>query len=82
MRVPRGRPSAERSHDLGGRAAGWAAERARDRRVEPKLEFLDRLAGAGRRTLEATSFVHPKWVPQLADAGEPMGRLARRDGVA
>jgi hydroxymethylglutaryl-CoA lyase len=50
--------------------------------VETKLEFLDRLAAAGLATLEATSFVHPKWVPQLADAEELMSRLVPRDGVA
>jgi hydroxymethylglutaryl-CoA lyase len=33
-----------------------------------KAEFLHRLAAAGLATVEATSFVHPKWVPQLADA--------------
>ncbi|EIE97603.1 hydroxymethylglutaryl-CoA lyase [Saccharomonospora glauca] len=49
--------------------------------VEVKLEFLDRLAGAGLTTLEATSFVHPKWVPQLADAEEVLARLHRHDGV-
>jgi hydroxymethylglutaryl-CoA lyase len=49
--------------------------------VEVKLEFLDRLAGAGLTTLEATSFVHPKWVPQLADAEQLLARLDRRDGV-
>jgi hydroxymethylglutaryl-CoA lyase len=50
--------------------------------VDTKLEFLDRLAAAGLTTLEATSFVHPKWVPQLADAEELMAGLTRRDGVA
>lgn len=49
--------------------------------VEVKVEFLDRLAGAGLRTLEATSFVHPKWVPQLADAADLMARLHRAPGV-
>ena len=43
--------------------------------VEVKLEFLDRLAGSGLTVLEATSFVHPKWVPQLADAAELVERL-------
>jgi hydroxymethylglutaryl-CoA lyase len=47
--------------------------------VETKLEFLDRLGSAGLRTLEATSFVHPAWVPQLADADELMARLTRRE---
>ena len=49
--------------------------------VDVKIEFLDRLVDAGLTTLEATSFVHPKWVPQLADAAELMARLRRRDGV-
>jgi hydroxymethylglutaryl-CoA lyase len=49
--------------------------------TDVKLEFIDRLAGAGLRTIEATSFVHPKWVPQLADAEDLMDRLDRVDGV-
>ncbi|MEV0318989.1 hydroxymethylglutaryl-CoA lyase [Streptomyces sp. NPDC050658] len=36
--------------------------------TEIKAEFIRRLADAGLTTIEATSFVHPKWVPQLADA--------------
>ncbi|MEV0117825.1 hydroxymethylglutaryl-CoA lyase [Streptomyces sp. NPDC050844] len=36
--------------------------------TEIKAEFIHRLADAGLTTVEATSFVHPKWVPQLADA--------------
>ncbi|MEU8886666.1 hydroxymethylglutaryl-CoA lyase [Streptomyces sp. NPDC048442] len=36
--------------------------------TEVKAEFIHRLAAAGLTTVEATSFVHPKWVPQLADA--------------
>ncbi|MFF4039051.1 hydroxymethylglutaryl-CoA lyase [Streptomyces sp. NPDC001816] len=36
--------------------------------TEIKAEFIRRLADAGLSTIEATSFVHPKWVPQLADA--------------
>ncbi|CAL9420968.1 Hydroxymethylglutaryl-CoA lyase YngG [Streptomyces sp. enrichment culture] len=36
--------------------------------TEVKAEFIRRLAGAGLDTVEATSFVHPRWVPQLADA--------------
>lgn len=49
--------------------------------VEVKVEFLDRLAAAGLRVLEAASFVHPRWVPQLADATELFGLLLRRAGV-
>ncbi|MGH3696582.1 MAG: hydroxymethylglutaryl-CoA lyase [Pseudonocardiaceae bacterium] len=49
--------------------------------LEVKAQFLDRLAAAGLRVLEVTSFVHPRWVPQLADAAELLGLLARREGV-
>ncbi|WP_021596030.1 hydroxymethylglutaryl-CoA lyase [Actinomadura welshii] len=42
-----------------------------------KSEFVTRLADAGLRTIETTSFVHPKWVPQLADAEELLGVLPR-----
>ncbi|MGI8332370.1 hydroxymethylglutaryl-CoA lyase [Actinomadura scrupuli] len=49
--------------------------------VEVKAEFVTRLAAAGLTTIEATSFVHPKWVPQLADAEELLGVLARVPGV-
>ncbi|MEW6283491.1 MAG: hydroxymethylglutaryl-CoA lyase [Candidatus Eremiobacterota bacterium] len=40
-----------------------------------KLEYIRKLAAAGLRHIEATSFVHPKWVPQLADAGELVAAL-------
>jgi len=50
--------------------------------LDTKLEFLGRLADAGLRVIEATSFVHPKWVPQLADAEDLLARLDRRPGVA
>ncbi|MFF0743067.1 hydroxymethylglutaryl-CoA lyase [Streptomyces sp. NPDC004111] len=46
-----------------------------------KAEFVRRLAGAGLGTVEATSFVHPKWVPQLADAEALFPLLADLDGV-
>ncbi|HVV19368.1 MAG TPA: hydroxymethylglutaryl-CoA lyase [Pseudonocardiaceae bacterium] len=49
--------------------------------VDVKIEFLDRLAAAGLTTLEATSFVSPKWIPQLADAEQLLAGLDRRDGV-
>jgi hydroxymethylglutaryl-CoA lyase len=49
--------------------------------VEVKAEFIRRLAEAGLTTIEATSFVHPKWIPQLADAAELLGRLDRAPGV-
>lgn len=44
--------------------------------VQVKAELVQRLVGAGLPVVEATSFVHPKWVPQLADAAELVDRLA------
>jgi len=49
--------------------------------VQVKVEFIDRLADAGLTVIEATSFVHPKWVPQLADAEELLELLRQRPGV-
>ena len=49
--------------------------------LQVKLEFLRRLAEAGLAVVETTSFVHPKWVPQLADAAEVIDGLSRKDGV-
>ena len=43
--------------------------------VDAKEQFVRRLLAAGLPIVEATSFVHPKWVPQLADAEELMTRL-------
>ncbi|MGC4113054.1 MAG: hypothetical protein QM747_22075 [Nocardioides sp.] len=43
--------------------------------VEVKEELVRRLLAAGLPIVEATSFVHPRWVPQLADAEELMTRL-------
>jgi hydroxymethylglutaryl-CoA lyase len=47
-----------------------------------KIELIDRLSATGLRTIEATSFVSPKWVPQLADAAEVFAGIRKRDGVA
>ena len=49
--------------------------------TDAKLRFIALLAEAGLREIEATSFVSPKAVPQLADADELMARLERRRGV-
>jgi hydroxymethylglutaryl-CoA lyase len=43
--------------------------------TEVKAEFVRRLAAAGLRTIETTSFVNPAWVPQLADAAELLAAL-------
>ena len=59
---------------------GLQAE-ARTLTTETKLELIDRLADAGHTAIEATSFVSPTAVPQLADADDLMKRLVRRPGV-
>jgi hydroxymethylglutaryl-CoA lyase len=47
-----------------------------------KLELIARLGACGLKTIEATAFVSPKWVPQMADSAEVMRGLQRRNGVA
>lgn len=47
-----------------------------------KIALIDRLSATGLRSIEATSFVSPKWVPQLADAAEVMAGIDRRPGIA
>ncbi|MFE6975570.1 hydroxymethylglutaryl-CoA lyase [Streptomyces sp. NPDC057682] len=61
-----GLPARVRIHEVGARD-GLQNEKAVVP-TEVKAEFIRRLAVAGLTTIEATSFVHPKWVPQLADA--------------
>jgi hydroxymethylglutaryl-CoA lyase len=46
-----------------------------------KIELVGRLQDAGLREIEVTSYVSPKWVPQMADAAEVMAGIARRPGV-
>jgi isopropylmalate/homocitrate/citramalate synthase len=49
--------------------------------TEVKVALIDALSDAGFPAIEATSFVSPKWVPQMADAAEVMARIRRRPGV-
>jgi hydroxymethylglutaryl-CoA lyase len=56
-----------------------------EKRIVPpvdKIALIDRLSGTGLRCIEATSFVSPKWVPQLADAAEVFAGIARAPGVS
>ena len=46
-----------------------------------KVELVHRLQAAGLREIEVTSFVSPKWVPQMADNAEVMAAIARKPGV-
>ncbi len=47
-----------------------------------KIALVDRLSATGLRSIEATSFVSPRWVPQLADADKVMAGIARLPGVS
>ncbi|ARP92152.1 hydroxymethylglutaryl-CoA lyase [Bordetella genomosp. 9] len=49
--------------------------------TDVKIELVNRLAAAGFPNVEATSFVSPKWVPQMADAAQVMAGIERRPGT-
>jgi hydroxymethylglutaryl-CoA lyase len=49
--------------------------------AEVKIALIDRLSGTGLTTIEATSFVSPKWVPQLADAAEVYTGIRKVAGI-
>ncbi|MHB9851357.1 hydroxymethylglutaryl-CoA lyase [Streptomyces krungchingensis] len=80
MVVPaQGLPARVRIHEVGARD-GLQNEKSTVP-TEVKAEFVRRLADAGLTTIEATSFVHPKWVPQLADAEQLFPLVADLPGV-
>ncbi|GAA0906554.1 hydroxymethylglutaryl-CoA lyase [Streptomyces thermoalcalitolerans] len=74
-----GLPARVRIHEVGPRD-GLQNEKTTVP-TEVKAEFIRRLAGAGLTTVEATSFVHPKWVPQLADAEALFPQVRDLQGV-
>jgi len=47
-----------------------------------KIELIDRLTDAGLSVVEATAFVSPKWVPQMADNAQVMAGIRRKPGVS
>src|SRR5262252_9523707 len=49
--------------------------------TETKIALIDRLSDAGFPAVEATAFVSPKWVPQMADAPAVMAGIRRKPGV-
>ena len=49
--------------------------------TETKIEFINQLSESGLHCIEATAFVSPKWVPQMADNSAVMAGIRRRDGV-
>ena len=54
---------------------------AREVPTAVKIELIERLADAGLPAVEATAFVSPKWVPQMADHTEVLERIRRKPGV-
>jgi len=50
--------------------------------TDVKVELVDRLSDAGFASIEAGSFVSPKWVPQMTDTAEVMARIRRKPGVS
>jgi hydroxymethylglutaryl-CoA lyase len=46
-----------------------------------KIEFINRLSAAGFPVIEASAFVHPKWLPQMADAEQVFAGIRRREGT-
>jgi isopropylmalate/homocitrate/citramalate synthase len=49
--------------------------------TDTKIEFINRLSETGLSVIEATSFVSPKWVPQLADHAEVFQRITKKKSV-
>jgi len=49
--------------------------------TDDKIAFIDALSATGLPAIEITSFVNPKWIPQLADAAEVARRIQRRPGI-
>lgn len=50
--------------------------------LEQKVELIHRLVNAGAQHVEIGSFVHPRWVPQMADTDEVARTIERKEGVA
>ena len=72
-----GMPSAVRIFEVGPRDGLQNESTVVD--VQDKVAFIRRLRRAGLSAIEVTSFVHPRWVPQLADAEEVIAALAADD---
>lgn len=50
--------------------------------TEDKIRIVDELVAAGIKSIEVSSFVHPKWIPQLKDAEDVFARIRRLPGVS
>jgi hydroxymethylglutaryl-CoA lyase len=79
-RLPRSLPTRVRIVEMGPRD-GLQNEKA-EVPTAVKLELIERLADAGLPAVEATAFVSPKWIPQMADHTEVLERIRRKPGVS
>ncbi|KAL1529420.1 hypothetical protein AB1Y20_000369 [Prymnesium parvum] len=77
--ITHGMPDRVRIYELGPRD-GLQSEQVLVS-TPSKVRFIDMLSGTGVYAVETTSFVHPKWVPQMADNAEVLRAITRRDGV-
>ena len=67
-------------HHRRSRSARRPAERGGAVSTADKIAFVDQLSAAGLPVIEVSAFVSPKWVPQMADAGEVFAGITRRPG--
>lgn len=79
-RLPRSFPARVRIVEVGPRD-GLQNEKG-EVSTAVKLELIERLADAGLAAVEATAFVSPKWIPQMADHTEVLERIRRKPGVS
>ena len=50
--------------------------------TENKIKLINSLTACGYKTIETTSFVSPKWVPQMADSSDVFTRIDKKEGVS
>jgi hydroxymethylglutaryl-CoA lyase len=79
-RLPRSFPARVRIVEVGPRD-GLQNEKG-EVPTAVKIELIERLAEAGLPAVEATAFVSPKWIPQMADHTEVLERIRRKPGVS
>lgn len=72
-------PSAVDIYEVGPRDG--LQNEARVLSTDDKVRLIEALVAAGEKRIEVSSFVSPKWIPQLADADALLPRLARKSGV-
>ena len=78
--VPSGIPARVSLVEVGPRD-GLQNERVR-LTTDQKVDLVHRLVDAGLRDVEVGSFVHPKWIPQMADTAEVLRRIRKVEGGA